>query len=175
MWSKILNVLLVAAVLLLVYNMFIKTPNIEHGEVAPSIETELIDGSTFRMDQLKGNYVLVDFWASWCGPCIKDSPKVVNLFNKFHDKTFKDADNFEVVSVALEKREGSWEKMAKRFGFAWDYQIVDIVQFVRLSPFANAYDVTEIPTKFLINPDGNIIGVDLPAEDIDRLLTSRLQ
>ena len=118
--------------------------------------------------------MLVDFWASWCGPCIKDSPKVVGLYNKFHGKSFKDAKNFEVVSVALEKKPDRWQKMADRFGFAWKYQIVDVVQFVRLSSFASAYDVSNIPSKFLINPEGNIIGVDLSAEEMDRLLTSRL-
>ncbi len=174
MWSKILNVLLLVAVALLVYNVFLKTPNVEHGVKAPSIEAELIDGTSFSIDNLKGNYVLVDFWASWCGPCIQDSPKVVGLYNKFHGKSFKDAQNFEVVSVALEKKPDRWQKMAKRFGFAWKYQVVDVVQFVRLSALASAYDVTNIPSKFLINPEGNIIGVDLSAEEMDRLLTSRL-
>ena len=174
MWSKILNVLLVIAVALLIYNVVLKKPNVEHGVKAPTIQTELIDGSSFSIDDLEGNYVLVDFWASWCGPCIKDSPKVVGLYNKFHGKSFKDAKNFEVVSVALEKKPDRWQKMADRFGFAWKYQIVDVVQFVRLSSFASAYDVSNIPSKFLINPEGNIIGVDLSAEEMDRLLTSRL-
>lgn len=175
MWSKILNVLLVAIIALFVYNKFLKTPDVVHGEKAPAVEATLVNGQSFNITDLEGNYVLLDFWASWCGPCIKDSPKVVNLYNKYHGKAFTDAENFEVVSIALEKTEGRWQKMAERFGFAWDNQIVDVVRFVQLSSFANAYDVTEIPTKFLINPKGEIIGVDQPATEIDKFLASRLK
>lgn len=175
MWSKILNVLLVAIVALFIYNKFIKSPDVEHGEKAPAVKATLVNGESFSITDLKGKYVLIDFWASWCGPCIKDSPKIVSLYNKYHGKTFTDADDFEVVSIALEKSENRWQKMADRFGFSWDYQIVDVVKFVRLSSFANAYDVTEIPTNFLINPEGNIISVDQPAVEIDKLLASRLK
>jgi len=175
MWSKILNVLLVAIVALFIYNKFIKTPDVGHGEKAPSVEATLVNGNSFTISELEGKYVLVDFWASWCGPCIKDSPKIVNLYNKYHGKSFTDAEDFEVVSIALEKSEGRWQRMADKFGFSWDYQIVDVVKFVRLSSFANAYDVTEIPTKFLINPQGDIIGVDQTAAEIDRLLAARLK
>lgn len=174
MWSKILNVLLVAIIFLFIYNKFIKTPDVVHGEKAPAVEATLVSGEEFSITDLEGNYVLVDFWASWCGPCIKDSPKIVNLYNEYHGKTFTDADDFEVVSIALEKSEGRWQRMADRFGFTWKYQIVDVVKFVRLSAFANAYDVSEIPTKFLINPKGEIIGVDQPAEEIHKFLAARL-
>ncbi len=174
MWSKILNVLLVAIIILFVYNKFIKSPDVAHGEKAPAVEATLVNGKSFSITDLEGKYVLVDFWASWCGPCIKDSPKVVSLYNKYHGESFSDADDFEVVSIALEKKEDRWQKMAERFGFAWENQIVDVVKFVRLSAFANAYDVTEIPTKFLINPKGEIIGVDQPAAEIDKFLAGRL-
>jgi len=174
MVKNIFTLLLIAIVGLYIYQSFIRSSDAVHGEKAPQISTKLVSGEEFKLSDLEGNYVLLDFWASWCGPCIKDSPKVVNLYNQFNGKNFKDADNFEVVSVALERNDRNWKKASDKFGFGWKYQIVDIQRFVRLSEIANAYDVTNIPSKFLINPKGEIIGVDLSAQEMERLLSDRL-
>lgn len=174
MFNKIITAILVLVIGYLGYSKFIKVPDVEHGVLAPAIDTQLVSGEAFKLTDLKGQYVLLDFWASWCGPCIKDSPKIVSLYEKYHGQTFKDATGFEVVTVALEKRKNASEKAAKRFGFTWKHQIEEAVKFVRFSDIASAYDVTEIPTKFLINPAGEIIGVDLTAEAMDRLLSGRL-
>ncbi len=174
MFNKIITALLILVIAFFGYQKFLKTSDVEHGNAAPAIQTHLVTGEPFALADLKGQYVLLDFWASWCGPCIKDSPKIVSLYDKYHGKSFKDADGFEVVTVALEKRENASLKAAQRFGFGWKHQIEEAVKFVRFSEIASAYDVTEIPTKFLINPAGEIIGVDLTAEDMDRLLSGRL-
>lgn len=175
MMSKVLKVVLALVIGLFLYQMFFKNAGAIHGEKAPNIETNLVDGKAFALQDLEGQYVLLDFWASWCGPCFRDLPYVVKLHEKYNGKSFTDASGFDVVSVALEKSENRWQKAVERFGFTWDKQIVDQVQFVRLSSIASAYNVSQIPTKFLINPKGEIIGVNQSYEEIDAILSAKLR
>lgn len=129
---------------------------IEGGEQAPEITAELIDGKAFKLSSFKGDYVLLDFWGSWCGPCRADAPKLVALNNKYSNAGFKDANKFHTVSIALEKRGEAWKKYADKAGFNWYHQIVEKHRAVMMSPIAQSYGVTDIPAKFLVLPDGTI-------------------
>jgi len=137
--------------------------NVDSGELAPTIQATTVDGTDFSLDQLKGKYVLIDFWGSWCGPCLRSAPALVELYADFNGAHFTDADGFEVVSIALEKNEDRTRPVVKKFGFSWPHQIVEQARFVRTSEFASAYGVTDIPAHFLISPKGEVIAkkVDL--------------
>ena len=126
------------------------------GELAPDFEAELIDGTPFKLSDLRGKYVILDFWGSWCRPCRLENPRLASIYNKYKGKSFRDADGLEVVTVAMEKQDGAWERAAEMDGFTWKYQIVEQTMFVSLSGIARKYGVTEIPSKFLIDPDGNL-------------------
>ncbi|WP_109301308.1 TlpA disulfide reductase family protein [Aquimarina sp. AU474] len=159
---KYLSIVLIA--LLGLGYVYIKYTTAEEGELAPDFETTLIDGSSFKLSDQKNKYVLLDFWGSWCAPCIKENPKIVKLYKKYPNK-------LTIVTLALEKDSLTWRKAAKRDGFEWKNQIVHQNKFVMLSPIARMYGVSEIPTKFLISPDGKLIG-ERTFEEIDQLLSN---
>ncbi len=133
------------------FYMHTKYSEANSGEQAPDFEATLIDGTSFRLSDLKGKYVLLDFWGSWCPPCRKENPKLVTLYEKYSDK-------LTIVTVALEKDERHWRKAAEKDGFVWKHQIVNQNKFVMLSSIARKYGVSEIPAKFLISPEGVLIG-----------------
>lgn len=145
-----------------VFYMYTKYNVATKGELAPDFTTTLIDGTPFKLSDLQGSYVLLGFWGSWCPPCRKENPKLVALHQKYADK-------LTIVTVALEKDSISWRKAAKRDGFTWENQIVDQNRFVMLSSIARQYGVSEIPAKFLISPEGELIG-ELSFKQIDSLL-----
>ncbi len=121
------------------------------GEKAPEIKGQLISGEGFALEQLKGKYVVVDFWGSWCVPC----RPVISELKKL--QTENDG-TFEIVSVALEKREGAGQKAAEILGLNWKYQIEEVSKFVAFNGTARDYGVTDIPATFLINPQGELVG-----------------
>ncbi|RZS92027.1 TlpA family protein disulfide reductase [Aquimarina brevivitae] len=137
-------------VLLAVYIHF-KYFSVSEGQKAPDFKATLVDGTQFQLSDLKGNYVLLDFWGSWCGPCIKELPKLVQLANQ-------EIDDLRIVTVALEKDPQNWQKVEQRFVFNWKNQIVETAPIVLSSPIARKYGVTEIPSLFLIDPDGILVG-----------------
>ena len=143
------------------------------GEMAPDFTAELIDGTEYNLSDSQGNYVILDFWGSWCGPCLRDNPKLVTLSNKYKSARFDGEAGLHIVSVALEKRGDAWKRAAERFGMDWKRQIVHHHKVVLASPIANDYGVTDLPAKFLIGPDGKIITAKSSFEEIDAYLSER--
>ena len=170
--SKSTYVLIFIILAYLAYRIIMAKNGANSGELAPDITSNLVDGSEFALSDLKGNYILIDFWGSWCAPCRRENPMLVALHNKYKGTQFKDAEGFEVVTVALEKNDKTWRNAAEKDGFNWKYQIVEQAKFVALSSVARNYGVTDLPTKFLINPKGELIG-KTSLQKVDDLLSSK--
>lgn len=173
MTKKILLPLIILIAGLFVYNIFLKPPSFDNGASVPEVEGTLIDGSEFKLSELRGSYVLLDFWGSWCPPCRKEIPDIKALYKKHHGKNYKDATDFEIVSIALEKSDKYTRKIIEDQGLNWPQHIIDINAIVMLSSYAQDYDVKDLPTKFLINPEGQFMGTNLSWEEMDRILTER--
>jgi len=165
-------VIIVGAII--TYLILTRGPEHNSGNSAPAFDAELIDGSAFSLSDLKGQYVLLDFWGSWCPPCRRDNPNLVALYNKFHGKQFQDASGFEVVTIALEKDNRRWQRAADKDGFTWKYQIVRIAKLVLTDALALKYNVSDVPSKFLISPQGDIISVNQSKQEIESFLSSKL-
>ncbi|GAB4293218.1 MAG: TlpA disulfide reductase family protein [Marinilabiliales bacterium] len=121
-------------------------------QIAPDIAEPSPDGDTIRLSSLRGKYVLLDFWASWCAPCRRENPNLVKNYNKYHDK------GFEIYQVSLDKNKNDWVKAIKDDGLNWIH--VSDLQFWNCKA-AKMYNVQSIPANFLIDPEGKIIAVNL--------------
>lgn len=133
------------------------------GKEAPDIVLPNPDGEEIALSSLRGNYVLVDFWASWCKPCRMENPNVVKLYQKYKDQ------NFEIYSVSLDKNKDKWLKAIEDDHLNW-YHVSDL-QFWN-SAAAKLYNVTSIPFTLLIGPDGKIVDKKLRGPALERKLES---
>ena len=136
-------------------NYFLDNPS--KGEKAPDFTTELVNGNNYSLSNSKDNYVILYFWGSWCSPCLRNAPKLVQLNEKYKSKTFGLESKVDIITIALEKKGEKWKKVVDKFGFKWEYQIVQYHNLVLSSSIANNYGVFNIPSTFLINPTGNIV------------------
>ncbi len=102
------------------------------------------------------------------------TPSWFNYTRHLMEGSFADAEGFEVVSIALERNDKTWKRAAEKDGFIWPYQIVQEARVVLLSSLAQKYAVSEIPAKFLISPEGTIIGVNQNYDEIGSFLESKL-
>ena len=125
------------------------------GDVAPEIELPSLNGGTAKLSDLKGKVVLLDFWASWCGPCRKENPNVVKMYNQYH------AQGFEIFGVSLDKTQSSWEQAVKQDGLTWTH-VSDLLFWQ--SAGAKVYKVQSIPQTFLIEKNGMILAIGLRGE-----------
>jgi thiol-disulfide isomerase/thioredoxin len=171
------NLLLTAGMIILIIfgfylgkYLYLKPKNIT-GDKASEIRGELPDGSLFSLHDLRGKYVLIDFWGSWCMPCRETHPQMISLYNLFKDQQFKDAQGFEIVSVGIEKTRENWLNAIRDDQLPWPNHLLTLGDFD--SPIVKSYNVRQVPTKFLINPKGVIIAVDPNLEEVAKILDSK--
>jgi thiol-disulfide isomerase/thioredoxin len=170
--SRTILLLLLAFVLYKAGRYFYMKPKYETGGTPTEIQSTLLSGEPFKLSDLKGRYVLLDFWGSWCGPCRAESPNVVQLHNTYAAQKYKDATGFDIVSVGIEKKEGAWKAAIEQDQLSWKYHILQSDLFN--SPIAEAYRVREIPTKYLIGPDGKILFTNPKFDELDKFLQSKV-
>lgn len=123
------------------------------GSMAPELAFPDPDGNIRKLSDLRGKVVLIDFWASWCGPCRRESPNVRNVYQKYHDQ------GFEVFSVSLDRDANSWKKAIKDDQLVWPNHVSDLKYWS--SEAAAIYGVRSIPAMFLLDREGRIVAKDL--------------
>lgn len=130
-------------------------------------------GDTIRLSSLKGYVVLLDFWASWCGPCRKNNPGVVALYNEYQAKKWnKGTKGYTVYSVSLDKNADAWKQAIKQDGLSWKYHVSDLRGWS--SAPAAQYGVRSIPQTVLLDEGGYIIAVNPSHDYIRSFLDKRL-
>lgn len=143
------------------HDYLVKKQTFALGVVAPDININDPNDKPLKLSSLRGQYVMIDFWASWCGPCRKENPNNVALYNKYHSK------GFEIYGVSLDDNKERWLQAIASDHLAWKH-VCDFAKWESLA--AQSYSVTAIPQTFLLDKEGKIIAIGLRGEELTNKL-----
>jgi peroxiredoxin len=139
---------------------------LQPGKMAPDFKLPTPDGDTIALSDYRGKYVLVDFWASWCGPCRQENPNIVRMYNRFKGK------NFEILGVSLDKERAGWVKAIADDQLTWK-QVSDLKFWDSI--VTGLYAIQSIPATLLVDPDGKIIARNLRGPELEEKIASLLE
>ncbi|MCK5701089.1 MAG: TlpA family protein disulfide reductase, partial [Cyclobacteriaceae bacterium] len=127
------------------YNQYQDIKMIAIGSVAPDFSLPDPDGNMITLNSLRGKYVFLDFWASWCEPCMLENPNLVVVYDKFKDS------DFEILGVSFDKKKENWTKAIEHDGLEWEH-VSDLKYFD--SEMIDLYNIVNVPTTILLDPKG---------------------
>ena len=142
-----------------------KWSKLQIGMEAPDFSQPDSSGTQISLSDFRGKYVLVDFWAAWCGPCRAENPNIVEAYNKFHDQ------GFEILGVSLDTNRDRWLKAIEDDGLNW-HQVADLKARNEVSV---AYGISAIPYSLLIGPDGKILAKNLRQAELHKAIDDAIQ
>ena len=168
---------LILAITLLLFGSLISTvtaqlTGLEKGNKAPEIRLPTIKGDTVSLSSLKGKLVLIDFWGTWCSPCVQEQSELARLYKKYKPASFTNGKGFEIYGVALEAKKPNWENFVAKNKISW-IQVSDL-KFWR-SPVARTYNIQELPFNVLIDGKGVILAKNLHGPDLEEEIGKNLR
>lgn len=170
--KKTLSIIIILFTVLINTGFAQKKVNLEGiqiGNTAPEIKLPNVNGDIVTLSQMKDKIILLSFGASWCAPCRKKSPELLEVFNEFKDAEFEDGESgFAIVAVSLDNNEIAWRNSIERDGTGELINIGDMKGWK--CDAAVSYHIKSIPSTVLINGDGKIIAVNLNSRDLKRKL-----
>jgi thiol-disulfide isomerase/thioredoxin len=155
-------------ILILFCAMTSTAQSLEIGHKAPEIVQRNPDGKEIRLSDLRGQLVLVDFWASWCVPCRKETPYLREAYKSYAVSEFKNANGFTIFSITLDTNLEKWVEAIKTDNMEWPWHGTDSLGWRNQA--VKDYNVKAIPATFLVDGDGTIIAINLRGNALDATL-----
>ncbi|MBQ9214154.1 MAG: TlpA family protein disulfide reductase [Bacteroidales bacterium] len=140
------------------------------GQLSPNIVLKDINAKEASLSYLKGRYILIQFWASWCKPCRAENPIIKNTYIQFKDKKFKNGNEFLVLSISLDEDTESWKKAVHEDNI---YEFINVIDTHGVdSDIAKQYNVSSIPANYLIDGQGKIVAKNFRASELSNILNT---
>ena len=166
-------IIVVSFLFLLNINLFAQKKanleGVEIGKKVPEVILPNVDGDNFKLSQLQGKVVLLNYWASWCAPCRKKAPELIEIHTKYKTADFKDYGNgFEIVSISLDRNEDAWKNAISKDGIGVMVNVGDMNGWKCKA--AVDYNIKRIPTTVLLDGEGKVIAFNLDLKDLKKKL-----
>lgn len=151
--------------------VFSQTVGLEIGNKAPDISLPAPKGELISLYSQEGKLVLIDFWGTWCAPCVAEQSELSMLYNKYNRSKFKNGSQFEIFGVSLDAKKANWENAISSLKINW-IQVSDL-KFWR-SPVAKTYNIQALPFNVLIDGKGIILAKNLHGKDLEDEIAKQL-